>query len=85
LAESLLETALDPKSETGFELARTGVWSTTGVNAMTTVVLIRLRHKLTVHGRSERMLLAEEAVTRAFVGASTTPIADGEGAQQLIE
>ncbi|GJD81760.1 ATP-dependent helicase HepA [Methylobacterium gregans] len=85
LAESLLETALDPKSETGFELVRTGAWSTNAVDAMTTIVLIRLRHKLTVHGRTERMLLAEEAVTLAFAGSHPTAIAAGEAAQEMLE
>lgn len=85
LAESLLETALDPQGGAGFQLARTGVWTTDAVDAMTTVVLVRLRHKLTVHGRSERMLLAEEAVTLAFAGSHPTPIADGEAAQRLLE
>jgi hypothetical protein len=70
LAESLLESALDPGSAPVSPLGRTGAWPTAAVQSVTTVFLLRLRYKLTVHGRRERLLLVEEAGAAAFEAAS---------------
>ena len=47
-------------------LGRAGAWPITGVKTLTTLLLLRLRHKLTVHGRRDRLLLAEEAKAPEF-------------------
>jgi superfamily II DNA or RNA helicase len=85
LAESLLESALDPASSPVPSLGRTGAWPTAAVKAVTTVALLRLRYKLTIHGRRERLLLAEEAGTLAFEGADAQPVLAGESARALLE
>jgi superfamily II DNA or RNA helicase len=85
LAETLLEGALDPSSSYLRPLGRMGAWSTQDVSVMTTVLLLRLRYKLTVHGRRERLLLVEEAETVAFEGIADAIIASGEEARNLLE
>lgn len=59
LAEALLEGALDPMGQD--KLGRAGAWPTSAVQSMTTLALLRLRFKLTVHGRRDKLLLVEEA------------------------
>ena len=85
LAEALFESALDPSSNAGASLGRAGSWLTAGVQEATTVVLLRLRFKLTVLGRQERMLLVEEAQALAFGPGSAEIIAEGEAARVLLE
>jgi len=85
LAESLLESALDPASSPVPSLGRAGAWPTAAVKVVTTVALLRLRYKLTVHGRRERLLLAEEAGALAFEGAGAQPVLAGEPARALLE
>jgi len=85
LAEGLLEAALDPASSPVPSLGRAGAWPTSAVKAVTTVALLRLRYKLSIHGRRERLLLAEEAGTIAFEGASAQPVLAGESARALLE
>jgi superfamily II DNA or RNA helicase len=85
LAEGLLEGALDPSSSPVPALGRAGVWPTTAVKAITTVALLRLRYKLTTHGRRDQFLLAEEAGVLAFEGVSPKPILAGEPARALLE
>jgi hypothetical protein len=85
LAEMLLEGALDPGSSTVPSLGRAGVWPTTGVKAVTTVALLRLRYKLTVRDRNERMLLAEEAATLAWDVGKSRIILAGEEARALLD
>jgi hypothetical protein len=82
LAETLLEGALDPAS--GNALGRAGAWPTPAVKVMTTVALLRLRFKLTVHGRRERLLLVEEANGLAFAADGST-VLTGESARALLE
>ena len=73
LAEALLEGALDPGSSPVPPLGRVGAWSTRAVKTLTTILLLRLRHKLTVHARRERLLLAEEAGALAFEANAAGP------------
>ncbi|MCU1248741.1 MAG: helicase [Edaphobacter sp.] len=84
LADFLLESALQPSETTGRSLGRCGVWATEGVETQTTVLLLRLRFKLLVHGRQEKLLLVEEAGTLAFTGAADTPAYIGEEAFDLL-
>ena len=85
LAEALLEGALDPGSSPMQPLGRVGAWPTPGVKTLTTLLLLRLRHKLTVHARRERLLLAEEAGALAFEAAAAEPKLVAEAALNLLE
>lgn len=85
LAEMLLEGALDPGSSPVPPLGRAGAWPTAAVKTVTTVALLRLRYKLTVHGRRERLLLAEEAGALAWDAGSTRLFLEGEAARALLE
>ena len=76
LAESLIEASLDPESLTSLGLGRVGAWETAAVPKLTRVALLRIRYKLTIHARRERMLLAEEAALVAFHGNEIVAIED---------
>ena len=52
---------------------------------MTTVALLRLRYKLTVHGRRERLLLAEEAAALAWDAGRRETVLPAEAARALLE
>ncbi len=82
MAEALVEGALDPLALSGLDLGRVGAWPTHGVTLKTTVALLRLRFKLTVHGRRERLLLAEEAALVAVVGGKI--VATGEAVRIML-
>lgn len=68
LAESLVEASLDPEALSDLGIGRVGAWETAAVPRLTRVALLRIRYKLTVHTRRERLLLAEEAALVAFHG-----------------
>jgi hypothetical protein len=85
LAEALLESALNPGSNLLAPVGRTGAWMTSSVSTITTIALLRLRFKLTIRGRRERLLLVEEAGAIAFEGGSEMPSAVGESARRLLE
>ena len=85
LAETLAEGALDPVSADGNPLGRAGVWRTKAVSQMTTLLLLRLRFQLVTSGRTNRMLLAEEAIGIAFQGLAQDAVLDGAEALQLLE
>jgi superfamily II DNA or RNA helicase len=85
LAESLAEGALDPDGAAFRPLGRCGVWRTTAVAQMTTLVLLRLRFKLITSGRTNRLLLAEEATGIAFGGIGPASILSGRSALELLE
>ena len=82
LAEALVEASLDPESLAGLGIGRVGSWPTAAVHQMIRFVLLRIRFKLTVHARKERLLLAEEA---AFVAIHSDQIvAVGDTARELL-
>lgn len=83
LAETLLEGALAPLTSPLPPLGRAGAWPTRAVDQVTTVLLLRLRMKLTVQSLRPRMLLAEEAQAVALVGERI--VATGEEARALLE
>lgn len=84
LASTLAEGALDPNSVEGkATLGRTGVWMTRGVEKLTTLLVLRLRFKLTTSGR--RTLLAEEATGIAFGPGGAEAISTGAEALALLE
>ncbi len=82
LAESLLEASLDSEALPDLGIGRVGAWPSAAVSQMTRVALLRIRYKLTVHARRERLLLAEEAALVAL--ESNTVIAFGSKARELL-
>lgn len=85
LAESLAEGALDPEGAEFRPLGRCGAWRTRAVAQMTTLMLLRLRFKLITSGRTNRLLLAEEATGIAFGGIAPASILEGHSALELLE
>jgi superfamily II DNA or RNA helicase len=85
LAETLLEGALDPGASPVPPLGRAGAWPISAVKVMTTVALIRLRFKLAVHGRHERLLLAEETGALAWQPSSTEPVLMAGDVRALLD
>lgn len=72
LAETLLEQALDDAGTTADDaaVARAGAAFVHGVSLKTTVLLLRIRHQLTVtHGSQTRLLMCEETVAVAASGS----------------
>ena len=65
-------------------LGRVGAWKAAGVSAVTTVVLLRLRHQLAFkHPRREAsFLVVEEASALVFVGDRVDPV-DADAFQLL--
>ncbi|MDQ4421906.1 DEAD/DEAH box helicase [Sphingobium sp. DEHP117] len=82
LAEALVEASLDPESLSNLGIGRVGAWPTAAVQRMTRVALLRIRFKLTVHGRKEQLLLAEEAALVVIQGSRI--VAAGEAARELL-
>ena len=82
LAESLVEASLDQEALPDLGIGRVGAWPTTAVSAMTRVALLRVRYKLTIHARKERLLLAEEAALVALQGTSI--VATGEDVRDIL-
>lgn len=82
LAEALVEASLDPDTLSGLGIGRVGAWPTAAVQQLTRVVLLRVRFKLTVHARKERLLLAEEAALVAIEGGRI--VAASEAARKLL-
>jgi len=82
LAESLLEASLDTEALPDLGIGRVGAWPSAAVTQLTRIALLRIRYKLTVHARRERLLLAEEAALVAL--DSNTVIASGSEARALL-
>jgi superfamily II DNA or RNA helicase len=82
LAGALVEASLDPESLSGLGIGRVGAWPSAAVQQPTRVALLRVRFKLTVHARKERLLLAEEAALVAVQGDRI--VAAGEIARDLL-
>lgn len=82
LAEALVEASLDPESLSGLGIGRVGAWPTAAVQQLTRLALLRIRFKLTVHARKERLLLAEEATLIAIQDGRI--VAVGETAREWL-
>lgn len=82
LAEALIEASLDPESLSALGIGRVGAWPTPAVQQLTRLALLRVRFKLTVHARKERLLLAEEAALVAIQGGRI--VAAGEAARKWL-
>jgi hypothetical protein len=66
-------------------LGRAGAWPTPAVKTVTTVATLRLRYKLIVHGRHERMLLAEESATVAWDASDKAKLITADAARTLLD
>jgi hypothetical protein len=87
LADTLLEQALEttPSSDDTTAVARAGVAFVNAVRLKTTVLLLRIRHQLTMtHGTSTRLLLCEEAVAVAASGSEPLAELTPEETRQLL-
>lgn len=74
LAQWVLDTSLDGSIAGGRRLARRcGVIRTTAVDSRTTLLLVRLRHHLTLPGRGTTPTVAEEARVLAYRGSASAP------------
>lgn len=82
LAESLVEASLDQEALADLGIGRVGAWPTKAVEKPTYVLLLRIRYKMTVHARRERLLLAEEAALVAVQG--NVVVASGDKAHRLL-
>lgn len=82
LAEALVEASLDPEALPTLGIGRVGAWPAAVVEQVTHIALLRIRFKLTVHARKERMLLAEEAALVAL--QENQVIAAGEAVRSLL-
>jgi Helicase conserved C-terminal domain len=82
LADALVEASLEPEQLASLGIGRVGAWPTSAVERVTRLALLRIRFKLTIHARKERMLLAEEAALVAIQGAAV--MASGESARALL-
>jgi len=76
LGEALVEASLDPEALSGLGIGRVGAWPTAAVQQLTRLALLRIRFKLTVHARKERLLLAEEAALVAIQGGEIVAVGD---------
>jgi superfamily II DNA or RNA helicase len=85
VADYLLECALHQGDTTVPSLGRIGVWPSEAVQTITTLVLLRLRFKLVVHGRREKLLLVEEADALTFAGNQFGSYVSGDEAFKLLE
>lgn len=87
LADTLLEQALDatPSVDDAAAVARAGAAFVSAVSLKTTVLLLRIRHQLTVtHGTSTRLLMCEEAVAVAATGSDPFTELSPEQTRQLL-
>lgn len=87
LADHLLEQALDDEGPKDADwIARAGAIFTEAVGTRTTVLLLRLRHQLTVTRRAaSQLLLCEEMVALALEGTDTPHALSDETAYRLLD
>lgn len=87
LADTLIEQALDtaPANDDAAAVARAGAAFVGAVSLKTTVLLLRIRHQLTVtHGASTRLLMCEEAVAVAAPGGDAFAELSPEQTRRLL-
>lgn len=87
LADILLERALDASTEVNDdgEVARAGAAFVGNVQLKTTVLLLRMRHQLSVtHGSQSRLILCEESVAIASTGAAALELLSAERTRELL-
>jgi hypothetical protein len=87
LADTLLERALDATNGVSDEsaVARAGAAFVGNVQLKTTVLLLRMRHQLSVtHGSQTRLILCEESVAVASAGATPFELLAADQARELL-
>jgi hypothetical protein len=88
LADTLLEQALDPMpalDDGSAAVARAGAAFVREVDRKTIVLLLRVRHQLTVtHGRHSRLLMCEEAVAVRASGSDPLTELSSEESRRLL-
>ncbi|AQV92289.1 helicase SNF2 [Cupriavidus necator] len=88
LADILLERALDATNGGASDdsaVARAGAAFVGNVQLKTTVLLLRMRHQLSVtHGSQTRLILCEESVAVASAGAASFELLTGDQARELL-
>ncbi|THC45871.1 helicase-related protein [Massilia sp. Mn16-1_5] len=85
LADTLLEQALDEAAVEDTGVARAGTAFVNAVSLKTTVLLLRIRHQLTVtRGQHQRLLMCEEAVAVAVNGSDAFTELTPEQTRQLL-
>jgi superfamily II DNA or RNA helicase len=87
LADTLLERALDATNGVSdeSEVARAGAAFVGNVQLKTTVLLLRMRHQLSVtHGSQTRLILCEESVAVASAGATPFELLAADQARELL-
>ena len=88
LAETFLEQALGtfaPEDDLA-ALPRTGAWECAGVDEVTWLAILRIRHKLNARGKlGPRFSMAEEAAAIAFSASSQARSMAGDDAFGLLE
>jgi hypothetical protein len=87
LAETFLETALDPMSPANdpATVPRCGGWESDAVERATALLLLRIRHRIDSRGRlGPRFAMAEEAAAIAFDLATGKPAQAGDAAFALL-
>ncbi len=89
LAEALLERTLAAEADVSIGdlgvLGRAGAWISPAVTRQTTVVILRLRHQLTVQREGTvTQLLVEEAGALAWAGAANPDEFEGDAALALL-
>lgn len=82
LAEALVEASLDPETLTDLGIGRVGAWPTPAVESVTRIALLRIRFKVEIHARKERLLLVEEATLVALHNDAV--ITSGDAARALL-
>ena len=88
LAETFLEQALDgtDRDDDLGALPRTGAWECEGVEEVTWLALLRIRHRLHARGKlGPRFNMAEEAAAIGFLAFHGTRCVAGEEAFRLLE
>ena len=88
LAETFLEQALDPfaPDDDLAALPRTGAWECAGVDEVTWLAILRIRHRLHARGKlGPRFSMAEEAAAIAFSAFNQTRSTDGDDAFALLD
>ena len=88
LAETFLEQALDEFTleDDLAALPRTGAWECTGVDEVTWLAILRIRHKIDARGKlGPKFSMAEEAAAIAFSATSRTRLIAGDDAFGLLD
>lgn len=88
LAETFLEQALDPfaREDDLAALPRTGAWECVGLDEVTWLAILRIRHRLNARGKlGPNFSMAEEAAALAISATNQTRLLAGEDAFRLID